>query len=93
MLHLTNDTTIHARKNMNMRASIGSKLLLLIFAAPGPVLPFSSRLLSHRTASNTRIMASGKEYYRADGVKIDFDPYAPGMAEKYGLPGNTDPEG
>lgn len=38
-------------------------------------------------------MASGKEYYRADGVKIDFDPYAPGMAEKYGLPGNTDPEG
>lgn len=33
------------------------------------------------------------EYYRADGVRIDFDPYAPGMAEKYGLPGNTDPEG
>lgn len=76
-----------------MRASIGSKLLMLIFAAPGPVLPFTSRLLSHRTASNTRIMASGKEYYRADGVRIDFDPYAPGLAEKYGLPGNTDPEG
>ncbi len=31
--------------------------------------------------------------YRKDGVKIDFDPYAPGMAAKYGLPGSTDPEG
>ena len=36
---------------------------------------------------------TGREYYRADGVKIDFDPYAPGMAQKYGLPGNTDAEG
>jgi len=34
-----------------------------------------------------------REYYRAEGVKILFDPYAVGMAEKYGLPGNTDNEG
>ena len=34
-----------------------------------------------------------KEYYRADGVRMDFDPYAPGIAEKYGLPGNTDSDG
>lgn len=34
-----------------------------------------------------------KEYYRSDGVRIDFDPYAPGTAEKYGLEGGTDPEG
>jgi len=34
-----------------------------------------------------------KEYYRSDGVRIDFDPFAPGLAEKYGLPGSTDPEG
>ncbi|GAX11066.1 hypothetical protein FisN_2Lh603 [Fistulifera solaris] len=33
------------------------------------------------------------EYYRADGVRITHDPYAPGMAEKYGLPGETNPEG
>jgi hypothetical protein len=33
------------------------------------------------------------EYYRKDGVRITHDPYQPGMAEKYGLPGNTDPEG
>lgn len=33
------------------------------------------------------------EYYRADGVRIEHDPYAPGMAEKYGTEGNTDDEG
>eukprot|EP00933_Yihiella_yeosuensis_P048098 TRINITY_DN4410_c3_g1_i1.p1 TRINITY_DN4410_c3_g1~~TRINITY_DN4410_c3_g1_i1.p1 ORF type:complete len:388 (+),score=66.18 TRINITY_DN4410_c3_g1_i1:117-1166(+) len=32
-------------------------------------------------------------YYRADGVRITHDPYAPGMAEKYGAPGATDGEG
>ncbi|GMI01806.1 hypothetical protein TrVE_jg3600 [Triparma verrucosa] len=31
--------------------------------------------------------------YRHDGVKITHDPYAPGVAEKYGLPGSTDSEG
>ena len=30
------------------------------------------------------------EYLREDGVRIAHDPYAPGMAEKYGLPGGTD---
>eukprot|EP01024_Parvocaulis_polyphysoides_P035424 TRINITY_DN31382_c1_g1_i1.p1 TRINITY_DN31382_c1_g1~~TRINITY_DN31382_c1_g1_i1.p1 ORF type:complete len:400 (-),score=47.37 TRINITY_DN31382_c1_g1_i1:248-1447(-) len=33
------------------------------------------------------------EYYREDGVRITHDPYAPGMAEKYGMPGETDNEG
>lgn len=33
------------------------------------------------------------EYYRWDGVRITHDPFAPGLAEKYGLPGETDPEG
>lgn len=33
------------------------------------------------------------EYYRHDGVLITHDPYARGMAEKYGLPGKTDNEG
>jgi len=38
--------------------------------------------------------AAGKgEYYRPDGVRITHDPYAPEMAEKYGLPGETDSEG
>ena len=33
------------------------------------------------------------KYYRADGVRITHDPYAPGMAAKYGAPGQTDGEG
>lgn len=33
------------------------------------------------------------EYHRADGVRITHDPFAPGMAEKYGKPGATDHEG
>ena len=33
------------------------------------------------------------EYFRKDGVRIQHDPYHPGMAEKYGLPGQTDSEG
>lgn len=36
---------------------------------------------------------SGGDLYRHDGVRITHDPYAPGMAEKYGTPGKTDGEG
>lgn len=38
-------------------------------------------------------MSTGKDLYRADGVKISYDPYSPGMREKYGAPGKTDDEG
>ena len=38
-------------------------------------------------------MATRGEYYRKDGVRITHDPYSPEMAEKYGLPGQTDNEG
>mmetsp|Transcript_13911 Transcript_13911/g.33045 ORF Transcript_13911/g.33045 Transcript_13911/m.33045 type:complete len:245 (+) Transcript_13911:12-746(+) len=31
--------------------------------------------------------------YRADGVRITHDPYAPGMKETYGAPGQTDRDG
>eukprot|EP00307_Rebecca_sp_RCC1486_P007192 CAMPEP_0119416774 /NCGR_PEP_ID=MMETSP1335-20130426/14059_1 /TAXON_ID=259385 /ORGANISM="Chrysoculter rhomboideus, Strain RCC1486" /LENGTH=229 /DNA_ID=CAMNT_0007441915 /DNA_START=30 /DNA_END=715 /DNA_ORIENTATION=+ len=33
------------------------------------------------------------EYYRSDGVRIQHDPSTPGMAEKYGAPGQTDDDG
>ena len=33
------------------------------------------------------------DLYRHDGVRITHDPHSPGMAEKYGTPGNTDKEG
>lgn len=42
------------------------------------------------TAASSR---DNGEYYRPDGVRITHDPYAPGMAEKYGLPGSTDRDG
>lgn len=38
-------------------------------------------------------VAMAADLYRADGVRICHDPYAPGMAEKYGKPGKTDSEG
>lgn len=41
------------------------------------------------STSSTRMPA----HYRHDGVRIQHDPYSPGMAEKYGTPGNTDDEG
>lgn len=34
-----------------------------------------------------------RELYRADGVRITHDPYAAGMAAKYGAPGSTDADG
>ena len=37
--------------------------------------------------------AASAQYYRADGVRITHDPFAPHMAEKYGAPGRTDAEG
>jgi hypothetical protein len=43
--------------------------------------------------ADKRGMATGASVYRADGVRITHDPYAPGLAEKYGLPGATDNEG
>lgn len=38
-------------------------------------------------------MATTSEYRRHDGVRITHDPFAPGMVEKYGRPGETDNEG
>lgn len=37
--------------------------------------------------------SSNRDLYRHDGVRITHDPFAPGMAEKYGQPGDTDNEG
>jgi hypothetical protein len=48
----------------------------------------SSSLPPHDTTSG-----GDQQHYRKDGVRITHDPYAPGMAEHYGLPGLTDPDG
>merc|ERR1712136_576308 len=50
-------------------------------------------LLPLAGSSRAIIIIADKELYREDGVRITHDPYAPGMAEKYGLPGKTDCEG
>ena len=62
---------------------------------------FSCRSVSTTTSSSLVTMAqeqqqqdsSSTECCRSDGVRITHDPFAPGLAEKYGLPGETDPEG
>ena len=38
-------------------------------------------------------MSGQKDLYRADGVRIGYDPYSKEMLEKYGSPGETDSEG
>ena len=54
----------------------------------------SSSPASCASKSCSRAMSSAaKAYYRADGVKITHDPRAPGMAAKYGAPGETDRDG
>jgi len=52
----------------------------------------SSLLVSLVCSLRTVPIMSG-EYYRADGVRIQHDPNAPGMTETYGAPGQTDSEG
>ncbi len=61
----------------------------------------SSRLYAYRSIYSTsrkqdsdiHVSMSRKDHYRADGVRIQHDPYAQGMAEKYGRPGETDADG
>ena len=45
------------------------------------------------STSSPRASTRMPAHYRHDGVRIQHDPYAPGMAEKYGTPGNTDDDG
>jgi len=45
------------------------------------------------STSSPRASTRMPAHYRHDGVRIQHDPYSPGMAEKYGTPGNTDDEG
>ncbi|CEM29744.1 unnamed protein product [Vitrella brassicaformis CCMP3155] len=67
------------------------------FASPPPSSSCATQGgLCSTSATLTRMSASSaaaREYYRKDGVRIQHDPYAKGMAEHYGAQGNTDPEG
>ncbi|CAJ1959659.1 unnamed protein product [Cylindrotheca closterium] len=50
-------------------------------------------MMSSSSSSSATNEIKSDGYYRKDGVRITHDPYAPGMAEHYGLPGQTDNEG
>jgi len=79
---------------MQTSGIVRKQLFLLAFSIPAiQAFPFLSAKRNISNMSATADDSGEGEYYRKDGVKIDFDPYAPGMAEKYGLPGSTDPEG
>jgi len=56
-------------------------------------LPTTTSFLLMSSTAESSGSSSESEYYRTDGVKIQHNPYATGMAEKYGLPGKTDNEG
>ena len=88
------------KSNLESTSMLRSLLFLAIFPRTSS-FAFQSPALHRTFASSLLILSSveanqGKndmEYYRKDGVRMDFNPYAKGMAEKYGLPGSTDPEG
>ena len=56
-------------------------------------IPASSDFSIAFQDSDIHVSMSQREHYRADGVRIQHDPYQEGMAEKYGRPGETDQEG
>jgi len=43
--------------------------------------------------SSTKMPSHNGDLIRSDGLKINYDPYAPEMVAKYGAPGKTDSEG
>lgn len=75
------------------RRSLVVALCILPRAAHVLTVPAASKLTNSSSSKSSLPMTSQSEYYRRDGVRITHDPYAPGMAETYGLPGQTDKEG
>ena len=65
---------------------------LLNLRDAGTALCHSSSRAVLNMSSKYPAAVSG-DLYRKDGVRIVHDPYAPGMAAKYGAPGETDNEG
>ena len=72
--------------------NLARRALVFAFVAT-PSLSFLPRASRPLSIVSANMSSESKEYYRSDGVRITHDPYAPGMAEKYGLPGQTDNEG
>jgi hypothetical protein len=73
----------------------GRALFFALFLKSSSSFPTKEALTATSYSTSLVFMSSAnaKGYYRKDGVRITHDPWEDGMAEKYGLPGNTDPEG
>ena len=67
-------------------------VLSCILALASPFY-FNNQRLPGIVRSLAAEMSTGKDLYRADGVRIGYNPYSPEMLEKYGSPGETDSEG
>lgn len=70
-------------------------LFLVLFVpirAAQSLVPAANVSAARHTTAMSSTTGAG-EYYRKDGVRITHDPYAPGMAEKYGIQGETDHDG
>lgn len=75
------------------RAIVPSYYLLFLLIALCSVA-FSLSIEPYSFSVSSAAMAANKrDLYRADGVRIQHDPYHPEMMEKYGAPGKTDKEG
>lgn len=68
-------------------------LLLSCILALGSPFFFTNPRFPLIARSLAAEMSIGKDLYRADGVRIGYNPYSPEMLEKYGSPGETDSEG
>ncbi|KAL7527810.1 hypothetical protein ACHAXR_002144 [Thalassiosira sp. AJA248-18] len=60
---------------------------------PARVLLLALQVSKGACLMTSQPQSRGGDLYRHDGVRITHDPYAHGMAEKYGTPGNTDHQG
>ena len=99
------DTSMHPAPGFRARLASFSSIVLLVSSSTVPCLracpatgvtrgvtaKTSSAFGNGRHGGSVRVVMRG--HYRHDGVKITHDPHAPGMAEKYGIAGNTDSEG
>jgi len=77
---------------------IYKKFVVAVCLFPRTAFSLVTSAMAGANSKNISSLSTMKEnqdagIYRKDGVRITHDPYAPGMAEKYGLPGRTDPEG
>lgn len=70
-----------------------SAVTILHFNLIRSVVSKSQYLKISTTMPSTQDSNNCEPLVRKDGLKINYDPYAPEMVEKYGAPGMTDDEG